>query len=110
MARASEALAKRGNMLPEIFPFPNVSQFCRTGNTVSSSKLCFCLTAETYSRVEKLGNSGKRVSAASVSGNMFPRFARAFKITLGQNVKFFLFFFCRVLCLLAWLKLFYLFL
>ena len=40
-----------GNMLPETLAadicFPNVSLFCHKGNIVSSSKTCFCFTAET---------------------------------------------------------------
>ena len=54
-------------MLPETFTadtcFPNVSQFCHKPNSVSGSKICFCLEVETYfaagnnvSRVAKLGN------------------------------------------------------
>ena len=76
-----------GNMLPESSDAdtcPDFSQFCHMGKSVSSSKLCFCCQAETYfvagnnvSSVAKLENDGKLVSAANVSGNMFPRFARA---------------------------------
>ena len=56
-------------MLSETFSadtFPNVSQFCQTGNIVSVSKTCFCRETETFfasgnsvSRVAKRGNSGE---------------------------------------------------
>ena len=62
-------------MLPETFAadtcFPSFFQFCHTG-------ICFCREGETVfaagnnaSRVAKLENIGKHVSAANVSGNMF---------------------------------------
>ena len=79
-----------GNMLPETFPadacFPNVPQFFQKRNSVSGSKKRFLqgsknnfFLLETMFLVwQNWETLGKHVSAANVSGNMFPvRFSRA---------------------------------
>ena len=70
-------MARRGNMFQETFVAPAHGKLCLKKRHVSATMQKQFLASGMLPLFQNWESLGKHARAASVSGNMFPRFARA---------------------------------